>query len=323
MADPTDDDVPADLQEGIERFFKDALGVVDAFARKLDSAHPPPIIYHYTDAAGLCGILASGKLWFTDIFNLNDPTELRHGLNTATKLLTAQADEGPRNAKIFANNFMAMVNGGIEEVAHYFVCCFSRAGDDLGQWRAYADNGCGYALGFKGPILDQAFAKPDGIPNPNHSTFPLTYGDDELHKMHGQIIRDVVPLITAPRDRNLSGKAINTYMSELSIALSVPVLQSALFFKHQAYRNEEEYRFLQLFQAGPVSDLRFRGRPYSLVRYRDFDWRGAAPDALKEIVIGPAADRTLALQFARDCLRAFHPAAQNVTLRRSDIPYRT
>jgi hypothetical protein len=34
---------------------------------------PPPIIYHYTNDAGLRGILESGKLWLTDIFDLNDP----------------------------------------------------------------------------------------------------------------------------------------------------------------------------------------------------------------------------------------------------------
>jgi len=30
--------------------------------------------------------------------------------------------------------------------------------------------------------------------------------------------------------------------------------------------------------------------PYVLVKYREFDWSGVAPDALKKIVVGPAAD---------------------------------
>ena len=33
------------------------------------------------------------------------------------------------------------MSGHIEGIAHFFVCCFSQNGDELGQWRAYADDG--------------------------------------------------------------------------------------------------------------------------------------------------------------------------------------
>jgi hypothetical protein len=48
------------------------------------------MIYHYTNSAGLKGILESGNLWFSDIFGLNDPSELRHGLGCAIDILKAQ-----------------------------------------------------------------------------------------------------------------------------------------------------------------------------------------------------------------------------------------
>jgi hypothetical protein len=35
------------------------------------------------------------------------------------------------------------VDAGIEAAGHFFICCFSGDGDDLGQWRAYADDGRG------------------------------------------------------------------------------------------------------------------------------------------------------------------------------------
>jgi hypothetical protein len=57
------------------------------------------------------------------------------------------------------------------------------------------------------------------------------------------------------------------------------------FFKHEAYNNEQEYRFFQIHR---------------------FDWRSLAAGALKEIVIWPAADRDKAFQFVTDCLRSFH-----------------
>ena len=83
-------------------------------------------------------------------------------------------------------------------------------------------------------------------------------------------------------------------------------LLAALLFKHQAYSNEAEYRFLQLHAADPAPEVKYRTRPSELVRYREFDWRASAPFALTKVVIGPAADRIKAARFARECLRAYH-----------------
>jgi hypothetical protein len=47
-------------------------------------------LYHYTDAAGLCGIVKSQKIWFTSYLHLNDPSELLHGLDIIHRLLKAR-----------------------------------------------------------------------------------------------------------------------------------------------------------------------------------------------------------------------------------------
>jgi hypothetical protein len=61
-------------------------------------------------------------------------------------------------------------------------------------------------------------------------------------------------------------------MGELLVSLSVPIFRASLFFKHEAYQNEREYRFIQLFSAdNAVPDFKFRHQPYRLVRYREFD----------------------------------------------------
>jgi len=87
------------------------------------------------------------------------------------------------------------------------------------------------------------------------------------------------------------------------------------------YINEHEYRFLEAHPiVQPVPSVKIRYQPYSLIRYREFNWRQLAPGALKQIGIGPAADRQKADQFARDCLRSFHSGTVNIS--RSNIPYR-
>jgi hypothetical protein len=137
-----------EIEEILDKFSLNIEEVVNSFAREMDANPPPATIYHYTDDRGLAGILESGRMRLTDIFDLNDPTELRHGVSPAIKLLNAARRDDRLEIKQFSDNVAAMLHGGIEEAAHYFVCCFSKEGDDLGQWRAYADNGRGFAIGF-------------------------------------------------------------------------------------------------------------------------------------------------------------------------------
>ena len=41
----------------------------------------PELLYHYTTAVGLEGILTTGDLWATNALYLNDATEITHFLN--------------------------------------------------------------------------------------------------------------------------------------------------------------------------------------------------------------------------------------------------
>jgi hypothetical protein len=45
---------------------------------KIETDHD--ILYHYTSFAGLQGILANKRFWFTNYSHLNDPSEVCHAL---------------------------------------------------------------------------------------------------------------------------------------------------------------------------------------------------------------------------------------------------
>jgi hypothetical protein len=131
----------------------------------------------------------------------------------------------------------------------------------------------------------------------------------------------MLALISLPVVKNLQGAAYKAYMAWLYTWLTLYILRVALFFKHEAYDNEKEYRFLEYYGADIVPpNVKLRTRPYTLIRYREFDWRSVAAGALKEIVIGPSADRGKACQFANDCLRLFYTEPVRISF--STIPYR-
>jgi hypothetical protein len=127
-------------------------------------------------------------------------------------------------------------------------------------------------------------------------------------------------LIMLPAGRGLQNAAITVYMAELQMLLTLHILHTILFFKHEAYASEREFRFLQIYKADEPPPMKVRARRYGLVKYREFDGRNIAPHALKKIVVGPAADYATASQFAKDCLGLFH--FNNIEVARSEIPYR-
>lgn len=310
----------------VEEVLSNGEAVLRPFVSEVEASPVPPLLYHYTDDAGLLGILKSGKIWLSDVFHLNDPAELRHGSAPAVEGLRWFAEEHRDRPELgtFARDFEHFLGaGGLEASANYFVACFSETDTELGQWRAYADDGKGYAIGFDGRAFENAFARKDGEPVQGNMTFPVTYDDAKLTSLQNHYVNDILKYISLPRGRDLSGFDLNEYMKGISIAFSLNVLRTAAFFKHPAYKNEREYRYMQVQRGdrAPVG-VQFRTRPYELIRYVEFDWRSIAPTALKEIVAGPAAGDSRGAQFASDCLRAHHPN-HYVDVRRSAVPYRS
>src|SRR6516164_7417977 len=111
-------------------------------------------------------------------------------------------------------------------------------------------------------------------------------------------------------------------MQQLRMGSALQVFRTALFSKHPAYINEQEYRFMQVHPVNrPRRAVQFRSKPNMLLRYREFDWKTTAPDSLREIIIGSGAEPRIGGRFVDDCLRAYFPTA-TPHLSASGIPHR-
>lgn len=314
------DAMPDELKKAIEEHKEKIDSIVKSHSDKLAADPPPKLIYHYTDDQGLKGILETGRLWFTDLFYLNDPSELEHGIKHGLDALQSAANTGPNELKFFHKIFADTMNNRVKDSANYFVCCFSKTDHDLGQWRAYADDGQGYAIGFDAGLLENAFGEAESI---NVATFPITYDDELLYERQEQLVAETVPLVSTPRDMNLAGEIVKNYFVMLSVRLATALIETSIYFKHEAYKTEDEYRFLKVIGAHRDAHVKFRSRPHTLVRYREFDWKTAAADSIREIVIGPSGDFKVRFTYVSDCLQAYWPKEGVISIRKSDIPYRS
>lgn len=102
------------------------------------------IIYHYCDANAFHSICTNRKLWFNDLFSMNDSLEIQWGYSIWEEAASVKM-------KKYGKEFL----DEIDKILHFsgfqgllLANCFSTNGDVLSQWRAYANDGKGYVIGF-------------------------------------------------------------------------------------------------------------------------------------------------------------------------------
>ena len=274
------------------------------------------IIWHYTDDNGLRGILEKGTLWLTDIFSLNDPSELRHGIDISLKVLKNVTDTKNNYVCIY-ESVKEIFSKGIRDQKFFFVCSFSKDSDDLGQWRAYANNGEGYALGFSTNILTTgfncAFHGKDYYPD----SFDVTYDDKKLYEIMTKELDKII--------QNISKNIVDSTKENartIVYELVYKIMENAFRFKHPAYSNENEYRFLMIQNANADKEkINTRFRKDTIIPYIEYSRINCASEALMEIKIGPAASEKKSKKFIDDCLKMYRPE-KHIESKISDIPYR-
>lgn len=311
--------------------------IAKPFATQKNSLPIPEKIYHYTDGNGLKGILESGTFWLTDIFCLNDPSEIDFGKKIAAdKFMVIRNTYFPRNKetinKLYWFEFERLLDDvdacAFRAVQKLFVCSFSTMNDDLAQWRAYADDGRGYMLQFDRAALDAAFEEV--IPEPRE-TFLISYDLDKdseysLRQLQQKIACQAVLAI----DKILKEMGDFTHPVQAQIpamklfnAYAYYVFLISMHFKHKGYIGENEYRYMNIERSIPSKlDIENRFRPNEIILYQKFPWKPLASSALKSILIGPAADREKSRRFVNDCLAYYH-LDYKVDVNFSDIPYRS
>jgi hypothetical protein len=276
-------------------------------------------LYHYTDAAGLCGIVKSQKIWFTSYLHLNDPSELLHGLDIVHRLLKA-IGEGAHDGLV--KEFCEIVDDvcqhrKFKEIFGFYIASFSRDRNDLGQWRAYADKGRGFALGLA-PHLFEAVEVAHPKPT-EYYVVPVVYGEEAAEQRYRVAIEAAVGIVQNNRPQeNVRIPFLNGMADEL---IAGQLIVTSLTVKHEAYSHEKEVRLVMLgMRENQKRDLRTRIRGSEIVPYMEGYMPLRDRDGITEIGIGPAA-----VSSAED---AVHSLLQSLgvepgdRIKRSRIPYR-
>jgi len=274
---------------------------------RLQAQAPPPLLFHYTRRAALLGILSTKTLHASSARYLNDAQELSTATLIASTVLDQRRPPTPGLAKLHSL-FRAFLAGAGQVDA----CVFSMSndgGDVLSQWRAYAQPGDGYAIGFDGPALaDRLRAK-----NVMFLLAPCEY--DEVHQ------RQLVTQVFADAEKELNdaiarGVDHDTAQSRAFMFFVTGFLLAAPIVKHQAFRDEQEWRLIFPLQPLFGSEVGFRDGGSLLVPFYKVVLEKLP---IGEVVIGPTPHTLLEMKAVSALL---NNTGVKAGVRLSAIPYR-
>ena len=101
-------------------------------------------IYHYCSTDTFMNIIKKKQLWLTDISKMDDSAEE----NWAFSLIKSVYEDNKNTSEIYPQDCFEGVAKSLTACSRKFISCFSEEADILSQWRAYADDGAGFSMGF-------------------------------------------------------------------------------------------------------------------------------------------------------------------------------
>lgn len=252
-------------------------------------------IFHYTDAAGLDGILKTRTIWASSINYLNDSKEIYYARDLVRNYVNANYDSEVNRLLIeLAIGHIFPELGGDLFHAQIYVTSFSAKCDDLSQWRAYASKH-GYCIGFAPSMLTE-HAKQQGF-----SLEKVCYKKEDQEVLIKPIADSY---LSASRELSLSAGQLQSLtgrwpwkdheqLMELANNFRDSLLPVAPLLKDRSFSEEEEWRLVSQQNIKQEFEVRITDNgivPYTVISLlnKDNDIGESVDIGVRVIVTGPS-----------------------------------
>lgn len=277
------------------------------------------ILYHYCDANALLNIFDKRKIWATSTRYLNDSTECvsvlknllehkeRHTHTREGRLLGKIAETTSRVGANMVGRAVGMEN---------YAACFSEEGDILSQWRSYANDGYGFAIGFdvsRLAVLNDETHEAELV--------KIGYGGKQEQELIDELFENFGRLIASSIDDfdETDVHFGNKNNEFLSLRFNECLYEMAYCFKHEAFQEEREFRIY-----ARNSDQKFRVSNNKIVPYVELDMCRADNDLMPiaEIVFGPRLNAEDTGRVVMYLAEKYGYGYSGINFRSSNAPYR-
>lgn len=294
----------------------------------------PDILYHYTSAAGLIGMLKNRKIWATSIRHLSDASEFVYTLSLADSSSQNVLNPYFSFDRYLIDSLSVVHESDLVPPALCYVASFSEHGNLLSQWRTYCPSGAGFSLGFsRDELAEAAGAKKNSNDEPWRLSRCFYDRDGQVEILSSFLSEARAELDLLPGDEK------NTHLEHMrnSPELLEPephwvkaVTQKyvrnveivAPSFKDVAFEEEAEWRVVSpLTPIQSYQDEKYRAGRYCPIPYADFELPADGEQLrLERIIVGPTENPYLAAMTVERMCRKYGVSIGQVDT--SDIPFR-
>ena len=244
-----------------------------------------PTIYHYCSTSTFLSIIDRRCLWLSDLNTMNDYGEMHWSYDMFIAAVNMVID-------VIGEDFIQEVDKIVSESQTRILpmlCAFSTDGDVLSQWRAYAEDGAGLAIGFRSKMILDLSARTEAI---EYSR------EKQIEHFRSWLIA------THDLYRRMPEIERATLLFKECASMSTDMA----FFKNPAFAEEKEVRTLRAIVVGQDTNgwhlrdeggsgdrisrkklpIKFRAaRNGGLVSYIELPLSGLGNELIPEVVIGP------------------------------------
>lgn len=261
------------------------------------------MIYHYTSAHGLVGIVNNRRLWVTRSNFLNDPNEVGYGTGLVRDRIRAaqaslangrQYDRLSEVIELLERDFLDPHSPTQLREDHAFVTSFSRRDDHLTLWRNYAGRQ-GFCIGFD---RQELLSWCNAVDSRDEDKRDLL-GADQAERLYGLDENAFLDarIVDVTYGETASGPALAEILRQITrpdfeVAKHEHLLRHELrrliAIKHEAFADEREVRLVvqEMGDLTPVAKVRVS--PASgLVAYHEIAF---SYDAIRSVTIAPGVN---------------------------------
>lgn len=193
-------------------------------------------LYHYCSVESFHAIISEKSIRLSDLSASNDSQEGKYGIDLLCKKLHEKNGYRQNQSKVIMQLIADLVKGG--------GFCMSEQCDSLSQWRGYANDGHGFAVGLDRLILESLFMRPNVVLNETN-LIQVDYEEPSQTNLLNSTCLKFQNYIQATIGQQLTTE---NYMSQEFIDLAISLYQFIYSVKNRGFREEKEWRlFTYLF----------------------------------------------------------------------------
>lgn len=199
-------------------------------------ARIPKALFHYTDNAGLLGIVTNHTLWLGDTRFVNDRAEYKYGMSRIHDMLSSM-EESQADDLISAtrNIFFAAIARRRNAI---YASSMSESDDSISQWQRYGADGHGYCIALDTAALVRELVVEDRRPIIRRMLYTARAQHQAVRRRVDEFCRRERTLRSEERD------ASDDWQASRRFSLAGHLADVAVELKNPSFEDEREWRFI-------------------------------------------------------------------------------